>query len=57
MLMLNGGGRSLEDLRQIRDDHGLREVLELKRMPCGQFEANAVFQAFILRLRKFRVSS
>jgi hypothetical protein len=32
MLMLNGGGRSLEDLRQIRDDQGLREVLELKRM-------------------------
>lgn len=32
MLMLNGGGRSLEDLRGIRDDLGLREVLELKRM-------------------------
>jgi hypothetical protein len=30
MLMLNGGGRSLEDLRGIRDDQGLREVLELK---------------------------
>ena len=35
MLMLNGGGRSLEDLRQIRDDAGLREVLELKRMPSA----------------------
>jgi len=35
MLMLNGGGRSLEDLRQIRDDQGLREVLELKRMPSA----------------------
>jgi len=33
VLMLNGGGRSLEDLRQIRDDEGLREVLELERMP------------------------
>lgn len=32
VLMLNGGGRSLEDLRQIRDEAGLREVLELKRM-------------------------
>jgi hypothetical protein len=32
MLMLNGGGRSLEDLRQIRDDDGLREVLEQNRM-------------------------
>ena len=35
MLMLNGGGRSLEDLRQIRDDPGLREVLGLKRMPSS----------------------
>lgn len=32
ILMLNGGGRSLEDLRQIRDDQGLREVLGLHRM-------------------------
>ena len=32
MLMLHGGGRSLEDLRQIREDAGLREVLELKQM-------------------------
>jgi len=31
LLMLNGGGRSLEDLRQIRDDQGLREILELER--------------------------
>jgi len=35
VLMLNGGGRSLEDLRQIREDDGLREVLELKRMPSA----------------------
>ena len=27
VLMLNGGGRRLEDLRQIIDDRGLREVL------------------------------
>lgn len=26
ILMLNGGGRRLEDLRQIREDQGLREV-------------------------------
>lgn len=32
ILMINGGGRSLEDLRQIRDDQGLREVLAIKRM-------------------------
>ncbi len=41
--MRNGGGRSLEDLRQIGKDEGLREILLLERMPCGQFEANAVF--------------
>ena len=39
MLMLNGGGRSLEDTRQIRDDGGLRELLALERIPssdaCG----------------------
>jgi hypothetical protein len=35
VLMLNGGGRSFEDLRQIRDDEGFREVLELKRMPSA----------------------
>ena len=33
ILMLNGGGRSLEDIRQIRDDEGMREVLPLKRIP------------------------
>jgi len=31
MLMQNGGGRSLEDLRQIRKDNGLRELLKLER--------------------------
>ena len=30
ILMLNGGGRSLEDTRQIRTDEGLRETLPLK---------------------------
>jgi len=35
VLMLNGGGRSLEDLRQIKADQGLREVLELKRLPSS----------------------
>lgn len=32
VLMLNGGGRSLEDMRVIRDDAGLREILPLKRV-------------------------
>ena len=35
ILVLNGGGRSLEDLRQIRADQGLREVLELRRLPSS----------------------
>ncbi len=35
VLMLNGGGRSLEDSREIRDDLGLREVLQLQRMPSS----------------------
>ena len=35
ILMLNGGGRSLEDLRQIREDDGLRKILPLKRVPSS----------------------
>jgi len=35
ILMLHGGGRSLEDLRQIREDQGLRELLEMKEMPSS----------------------
>lgn len=35
ILMLNGGGRSLEDIRQIRTDDGLREILPLKRIPSS----------------------
>lgn len=35
MLMLNGGGRSLEDMREIRNDEGLREVLPLQRIPSS----------------------
>jgi hypothetical protein len=35
ILMLNGGGRKLEDLRQIRQDRGLREVLQLDRLPSS----------------------
>jgi len=33
VLMLQGGGRSLEDLRQIREDAGLRDLLGLESMP------------------------
>jgi hypothetical protein len=35
ILMLNGGGRSLEDTRQIRADEGLREVLPLDKVPSS----------------------
>lgn len=35
LLMLHGGGRTLEDLRQIREDAGLREVLRLAVLPSA----------------------
>jgi len=35
ILMLNGGGRSLEDTRQIRADEGLKEILPLKKIPSS----------------------
>jgi hypothetical protein len=38
--MLNGGGRSLEDTRQIRDDEGLREILPLERIPSSDAFGN-----------------
>ena len=34
-LMLNGGGRTLEDTRQIREDTGLREILPLETVPSS----------------------
>lgn len=35
VLMLNGGGRSLEDMRVIRNDVGMREILPLGRVPSS----------------------
>ena len=35
VLMLYGGGRSLEDMRVIREDVGLREVLPLRTVPSS----------------------
>lgn len=35
ILMLNGGGRSLEDTRQIRNDNGLGKILSLERVPSA----------------------
>ena len=33
VLMLAGGGRHIEDLREIRDDEALRVLVGLRRMP------------------------
>ena len=35
VLMLTGGGRSLEDLREIRRDEGLKQLLALGRVPSS----------------------
>jgi len=35
VLMLHGGGRTLEDLRTLRRDAGLRELLRLNQMPSA----------------------
>src|SRR6266545_3133055 len=35
VLMLCGGGRTLEDLRVLRDDQGLRSLLQLDDMPSS----------------------
>lgn len=35
ILMRNGGGRRLENRRQVRDDHGLREALKIDRIPSA----------------------
>jgi hypothetical protein len=35
VLMLHGGGRTLEDLRELQRDAGLRELLRLERMPSA----------------------
>ena len=35
VLMLHGGGRSLEDVRQAREDVGLRELLGLAEIPSA----------------------
>jgi hypothetical protein len=35
ILTLNGGGRSLEDIRQIRTHEALREILPLDRTPSS----------------------
>jgi len=45
LLILKGGGRGLEDVRQIRDDRGLREVLEMRRIPSSNAVGDWMRQA------------
>lgn len=40
LLMLHGGGRSLEDLRKISTDGGLRELLKIKSVPSSDATGN-----------------
>jgi len=40
LLMLHGGGRSLEDLRELRADAGLRELLKLEGVPSSDAVGN-----------------
>jgi len=35
VLMFNGGGRSIEDMRVIKDDSGLRDIIGLTRIPSS----------------------
>jgi hypothetical protein len=35
LLMLHGGGRSLEDIRELRDDEGLCKLLDLHKVPSS----------------------
>ena len=40
LLMLHGGGRSLEDIREIRFDKGLHKLLSLKKIPSSDAFGN-----------------
>ena len=40
VLLLHGGGRTLEDLRELRRDAGLRELLQLAEMPSADATGN-----------------
>jgi hypothetical protein len=40
LLMLHGGGRSLEDTREIKLDRGLRKLLSLKKIPSSDAFGN-----------------
>lgn len=34
-MMLYGGGEAIEDVREIREDHSLRELIELEKIPSS----------------------
>ncbi len=46
VLMLNGGGRSLEDLRELRADHGLRKLLAMERIPSSDATGDWLRRSF-----------
>ena len=46
LLMLTGGGRSLEDLREIRTDTALRELLLMHRMPSSDATGDWLRRSF-----------
>jgi hypothetical protein len=46
LLMLTGGGRSLEDLREIRTDTALRELLAMHRMPSSDATGDWLRRSF-----------
>lgn len=46
LLMLTGGGRSLEDLREIRTDTALRELLVMHRMPSSDATGDWLRRSF-----------
>ena len=47
VLMLNGGGRAIEDIREIKIDEGLRELLCIEKIPSSD-----AFYAWLRRMGK-----
>ena len=47
VLMLNGGGRAIEDIREIKVDEGLRELLCIEKIPSSD-----AFYAWLRRMGK-----
>ncbi len=43
LLMLNGGGRSIEDLRIISQDYGLRDILNIDEIPSTGMQSGTGF--------------